>query len=1083
MKSSMVFLSSTVDDMEKERDAAAEVLNFLHQKVSRCEYYPARTNSPKEICLSEASNCDVFIGIYKNRYGFIPEDANQESFSVIELEYNEAKKANKPILLFYYQDASKRETKLDNFLDKVKNFSKGHYVKKFSNTEELKYLILQSLVSQFKYQEQFTQDEVKLFNNLVPDLTNYQRVILNQFELGDPHGIARPTVLLPYRIRDLFVPPELKKDDSLQRRKIDEYLFTDYVEFPSFETSWEDIEEMYNKGDVEGTITTGINILEKLEDKKPNIILGGPGSGKSTLLKFLCSDLILNSSIIPFYIQVKDLSSELEKGNIWSVVEYLQKKFSEIKLNPDFFHTQLNAGSCLVIFDGLDEVWNIKERIKVNEMIQQFCSVWSIQNKIIISSRLAGYEQNPLIGNFEKLKLEPFTKKKIREYIIKWAHMIKIDEEDVENKSMDENASNLLSVLVEDEHLIKIVSSPIILNIFCLAFMKNITFPKRKHLLYSILIETLLSSWEKRKGIDKQKLDWTEYVKILRKISFWMFDNNKSQIEQQDLYNLIKNHLKKEGISEGESDSVRNIITNLEERSGIIINDGSGNFVFYHLSFLEYLVALEFTTDWDIPKIFEYFEPTLFDGKNFEIISFISSLLSDKTRNSSSEFLKYILERKSEYDEIHILTLLLVINSLASGATVTENFKETIFSRIDKVWDKRRIYDITFFSVLQGLLQTPLEKDIVDLWRQKCSSDPFFYHSNLTDHIISQSRYDEELIQFCEVDLKNENLKLYSSLRISDIIQMTHSKKIIRYVLEHKKSEEMLHEVTILGIAKVAKNDIELGDLYFEKLEKIKNTSLQISFLKYANHVDKDRAITALQKLSMSNNSANAQKLFLGKIKPTHIQQFKARFDLFLESSEETEGLGIGLGMFIHAMSSEFYPQMFDIIFDSLAKIPLKQKNHALILCGILDRFVQDHEELHDLFRNFVSEIDEKCINWKKFLLGVIAQINEPTEEYKKIQLTMLLDENEDMNVRRHCIDNLVRDYPQDEDFAENIPILFPNHEFQTLCLDFMTKNPEVLIKNKELVSDAYYTGPLENYYALPVDVIRTYMSIITSTN
>lgn len=1076
MSSSVVFLSSTVEDMQDERDAASEVLNFLKKQVSRCEYFPARTNSPKEVCLSEARDCDVFIGIYKNRYGFIPTEDNQKKISVTELEYEEAKKAKKPILIFYYYKDVEREDKLNLFLERIKNFSKGHYVKNFENIQELKYLILQSLVSQFQNNDKFTKEELELLSKNNPEKTEYQRVLLNQLEYGDPKGVSRPSILLSYRIRDLYVPPEITRKKSSGIDDLDDLFYYKTLEFPQFQMSWNDIEKYKNPKEDQMFLSTGIDVLAKLEEKQPLVVLGGPGYGKTTLLKMMCSDLILNSPIIPFFISIKDLSNELNLKTINNVIEFLAKKFSDLEIKKDFFYDQLRSGSCLIVFDGLDEVWETESRVQLNDLIQQFCSKWNQNNKIIISSRVSGYLQQPLRGNFEIVNLEPFTAKKIKEYVIKWAHLIANEKQDViSDSNADENAIKLINLLGSDKHLLQIASSPIILNIICLTFLKNTTFPKRKHLLYSVLFETLLSSWDERKGIDNRKLDWTEYLKILRKISFKMYDNQQSQINQIDLYELIKVHLKEEGISEIEGDSVRDIITNLEERSGIIINDGMGNFSFYHLSFLEYLVSLELTTSRNIKEIFDYLQENFMSGKNLEIISFTSSLLSDKSRNLSSDFLNRIIKIKSKYQEIHVLHLLTVLHSLSQGTTVTNEFKKNIFDLIDKSWDERRVYDRQFFKILSGLLNTPLEKDIVDLWRQKCKTNPLFYMCDLSDDILVSENYFDDLVDFCEADLSNE-INLFSSIHLSTFVSDNPTKKLIRFILKHPRFEDLIVESTIFGMVDVISKDKVLKNLYFKKIKEIKNKPILFLLLKYSYLIDKERSTKYLSSLPCDKFTKFLNDQLLGRDHPTHLEQFKKLFQQFLENKEPDE-YSVRVGVTVSAMPQEYQKDMWEYIFSELKKLPESQKNHAIHICYMLYRNCTRESELKLVFEKFVPEFDKDLKKWKKYLIGVLCQIQGPTEENKKFMLNIMLDPKANFEDKGYIFEILTMNYLNDDDVAQLISSLInENDTFQTHCLYFLSNNPHLIKHHIQDVVKAYFTGPLENYFVLPVDIIREYI-------
>jgi hypothetical protein len=61
------------------------------------ETFGARPEEPTTACLSDVDVCEVFIGIYAHRYGFIPKGSE---ISITELEFDHARKKGKPILAF-----------------------------------------------------------------------------------------------------------------------------------------------------------------------------------------------------------------------------------------------------------------------------------------------------------------------------------------------------------------------------------------------------------------------------------------------------------------------------------------------------------------------------------------------------------------------------------------------------------------------------------------------------------------------------------------------------------------------------------------------------------------------------------------------------------------------------------------------------------------------------------------------------------------------------------------------------------------------------------------------------------------------
>lgn len=91
------FLSSTYVDLLNHRKAAAEAVERLGQQVGRMEVFGARPEEPSDVCLSEIDECDLFVGIYAHRYGYVPEGSH---VSITEAEFDHAQKENKPVFCF-----------------------------------------------------------------------------------------------------------------------------------------------------------------------------------------------------------------------------------------------------------------------------------------------------------------------------------------------------------------------------------------------------------------------------------------------------------------------------------------------------------------------------------------------------------------------------------------------------------------------------------------------------------------------------------------------------------------------------------------------------------------------------------------------------------------------------------------------------------------------------------------------------------------------------------------------------------------------------------------------------------------------
>ena len=140
-----------MEELQEERKAVAKAIRetpYRDREPIMAEDYPASSNSPRNICLEKVRECKIYVGIFKEKYGYIPEINNPEQLSVTALEYREARKHNLTILIFI--DAtynSRRENRLEAFLSHICNFDSGHWRKQYSNTDELVNLVLRGIES------------------------------------------------------------------------------------------------------------------------------------------------------------------------------------------------------------------------------------------------------------------------------------------------------------------------------------------------------------------------------------------------------------------------------------------------------------------------------------------------------------------------------------------------------------------------------------------------------------------------------------------------------------------------------------------------------------------------------------------------------------------------------------------------------------------------------------------------------------------------------------------------------------------------------------------------------------------------
>jgi len=143
-----IYISSTYNDLKDYRKSVYNALLKLDGvEVVAMEKYVATDKRPVDKCLFDVSNCDVYIGIFAWRYGYIPNGQNK---SITELEYQKAEQTNKTKLIFMLKDNAEwpsnykeqSSKKINRLRTKLEN---NHIVSYFQTKDELSKEVLTAI--------------------------------------------------------------------------------------------------------------------------------------------------------------------------------------------------------------------------------------------------------------------------------------------------------------------------------------------------------------------------------------------------------------------------------------------------------------------------------------------------------------------------------------------------------------------------------------------------------------------------------------------------------------------------------------------------------------------------------------------------------------------------------------------------------------------------------------------------------------------------------------------------------------------------------------------------------------------------
>jgi formylglycine-generating enzyme required for sulfatase activity len=337
-------------------------------------------------------------------------------------------------------------------------------------------------------------------------------------------------------------------------------------------------------------------------------ILAPPGSGKSTLLQYITITYAQKAyhkykapKLIPILLRLRDVREMLIKQEPPSLSELIQEQvkllplLKEINLPPDWFKKHLNNGRCLVMLDGLDEVANDSERSTVSRWVTQQMGNYP-KAAFILTSRPHGYESEiHILGETINtvLEVQPFTLEQMKQFIQSWYLQTKIHKQKRNSPTVKEEAQQeadeLIEALLQNPTIRKMASNPLLVTMIATVHYLDYTLPGKRVELYKEICDVLLGRRPSVKKI-KMPLNAKQNQSILQLIALNLMLKGTQKFTLQEGISLIKDKLEQD---------FKNVITAdkwlemIKDDVGLLIEKQQGSYEFAHLSFQEYLAAVQ----------------------------------------------------------------------------------------------------------------------------------------------------------------------------------------------------------------------------------------------------------------------------------------------------------------------------------------------------------------------------------------------------------------------------------------------------------------------------------------------------------
>jgi len=607
VRSPRVYVSSTYQDLKDCRHAVRFALQRMGLDDIAMETYTAGDERPVDRCLDDVRSVDIYVCVLAWRYGFVPAGG---STSITELEYRTAGEAGIPRLVFVLDpDAPWPRSAMDKDSSQIEAFRErvldDHVCDFFTSAEDLRAKVAEAVGRHLQSRHGITVGANAAWEAYCSRLVQeYRRLDLEALTPPDRDEH------LQIALRDVFVEPDVREDmpdAELPKellRKLEAAADPTNSELPRGldRQLVEQARESYRHRPARSAFDALTAPLART-----CVLLGDPGAGKSTFARYLALALAERRTSTalaaldgwqPILIELRDYALNCGEYETFSGYLDYRKRTDGLGIERATVEAYLrDDGRALVIFDGLDEIFDPRLRETVSRRIAGFAAQYPV-TRVVVTSRVVGYRRRVLRdAGFVQYTVQDLDPDKIDAFLRSWYELALHDRPG----AAEMRRERLTRAIKDSAPIRELAGNPLLLTILAI-IGKHQELPRERWRVYDHAAGVLVQHWDVNKhlvdeDIDADVIREDDKKELLRKLAIRMQEGSHgfagNSLVEADLFRDIESYLtarfRYEPAKAARISTA--MVKQLRERNFIFARYGARVYGFVHRALLEFFSA------------------------------------------------------------------------------------------------------------------------------------------------------------------------------------------------------------------------------------------------------------------------------------------------------------------------------------------------------------------------------------------------------------------------------------------------------------------------------------------------------------